>query len=231
MGQLSPSFRLKRCEPGIAHGADAPEIQFGNRKARPVHAEIHCGGEFTSTGIAFEDYSRMQTRRRKFAGGRRLDTPEWSLDNRKLREVIVNYLETRVYSKKRRQSIRGSLIQRLNAVEHELRYRRAARLSEIMRKLCNEFVAEKRKPNRDLARLRQLQIEIRNLDTTRRFERSAAAMVAAVVYLYYRAGQDSVSVSTELGITPMHVRQMLWRLNRVAKLASQGIVKPKSLNV
>ena len=42
--------------------------------------------------------------------------------------------------------------------------------------------------------------------------------MAGMVYLYYRAGMDSVGVASELGIKPQHVRQTIWRLHRTADL-------------
>lgn len=63
------------------------------------------------------------------------------------------------------------------------------------------------------------EVEIEGLDTFLRYtERDGGAgVIAAVVYLYYRAGMDSVGVGEELGLKPPHVRQILWRLNETFK--------------
>jgi len=74
-----------------------------------------------------------------------------------------------------------------------------------------EFDAEKK-------RKRELEIEIEGLDTYLRItENGSADIVAAIVYLYYRAGFDSVGVGAELALKPPHVRQTLWRLHDTAK--------------
>jgi hypothetical protein len=224
MGQtFSPNFSLKKLPPGSAHGADAITPQFGDRRQNPVGpAGIDADGDVTSrTHIAFEDFARMQVRRRSQPNrGRRNGTPEWALNDKKLREVIVTYLEARVGRGRKNDRPdppkAGSLVQRMNAVEHALRYELPARRCATMTKLCRELVEERKKTKPDEDRLRQLRIEIQNLDTTIRFERSAPAFVAAIVFYYYRAGMDSVGIGSEIGMSPMHIRQTLWRLNRIA---------------
>lgn len=63
--------------------------------------------------------------------------------------------------------------------------------------------------------VRMLEIQILNLDTdlVLTARDGGAAAVAAVVYLYYRNGWDSVAVAEELGFKPPHIRQLLWRMN------------------
>jgi len=58
------------------------ELQFANRRAFPVHAEYGADHEWTSTGIGFEEYSRMQTSARVLAPGRQLETPSWAVNDR-----------------------------------------------------------------------------------------------------------------------------------------------------
>ena len=62
----------------------------------PVHVQSHGNGEFSSTGISYEDYKRMSTQqhRTKFSGRQSL-APEWALNNEQLREVIVFCMEQR----------------------------------------------------------------------------------------------------------------------------------------
>lgn len=79
-------------------------------------------------------------------------------------------------------------------------------------------------------RLRQLEIEIEGIDTYLRIsENGGADIIAAIVYLYYRTGLDSVGVGSELGLKPPHIRQTLWRLHQTAKkLEASGILKDVS---
>ena len=95
MATLAPCFSMKKCPPGIAHGADRPEVQFADRKKNPVHADFGADGEISSTGIAFEDYSRCQVRIRKMSGERRLPTPSWAFDYAQQRELLARFWEQR----------------------------------------------------------------------------------------------------------------------------------------
>jgi hypothetical protein len=73
------------------------------------------------------------------------------------------------------------------------------------------FEAEKK-------RRRELEIEIEGIDTYLRYTTTGGAdVIAAVVYLYFRAAIDSVGVGTELGLKPPHVRQTIWRLYQTAR--------------
>lgn len=61
-------------------------------------------------------------------------------------------------------------------------------------------------------------IEIEGIDTYLRYTQTGGAgVVAAIVWLYYRVGMDSVGVGAELGLKPPHIRQTLWRLHETAK--------------
>ncbi|MFZ2050453.1 MAG: hypothetical protein WAU69_05915 [Solirubrobacteraceae bacterium] len=66
---------------------------------------------------------------------------------------------------------------------------------------------------------RDWQIEIEGLDSLLRYSNgpsAGAGTIAAVAFLYYRVGYDSVGVGMELGIKPPHVRQLLYRLHETA---------------
>lgn len=66
-------------------------------------------------------------------------------------------------------------------------------------------------------RKRELEIQIEALDTYLRYTPDGGAgTIAAIVYLYYRAGLDSVGVGIELKLKPPHIRQILWRLYSTA---------------
>lgn len=220
--------------------------QFADRKQNPVSAHITSDG-WVSTGISFEDYNRCQVRVKKTAGERRLPTPEWAMNNYKLRRVIVTFMEERAFSKKEREKIKGSLKNRLEKAKTKILSRRPKML-DVMKKLCLEYVEiktkglnpeisdrdwnlSKKQPYMEFAegearyvdemkRRRQLEIEIEGIDTYLRYtEHGGADVVAAIVYFYYRVGLDSVGVGAELGLKPPHIRQTLWRLHRAAERA------------
>lgn len=202
-----------------------PEVQFQDDfdlRNRPVHAEFGAYGEVTSTGISFDDYSRMQVRQRKVAGARRMAPPPYASNDAALRKVLVAYLERRAFSKKQRELLTPcSEIQAINRAEQLLRSRRKRSLEQTLSRLSHEYVALKKESGpmslercqAKAKRQKILETQIRNVDTTLRLNRSIAAVVAGVIYYYYRVGMDSVGVSSELGMTPIHARQLLKRVN------------------
>ena len=218
---------------------------FGSRRAKPVSKE---------TGIAFEDYKRMGVQVRRQSGERKLPTPEWALNDRKLRKVLVTAMEERAGIKRPQ----GNLKSRLALAEEVIRSQRP-RLIATLTRLCKTYVEIKGTrtylpeesdqrvillaqemfgavclPLADddsgngaataRALLRHLkqedyEVEIEGIDTFLRYteQDGGAGVLAASVYLYYRAGMDSVGVGEELGLKPPHVRQILWRLNETFK--------------
>jgi hypothetical protein len=151
----------------------------------------------------------MHVNSRALFAGRKLETPTWALNDAQLREVIVRALETRAHL-----AIRdGDLATRLKRAQVEIRAQRQYQIADFWRiqKRCL-----RRKRPQCIARWRR---EIENLDTYLRTTANdgGAALLAACVYFYYRVGLDSVAVGREVGIKPPHVRQIIWRLNRIAE--------------
>jgi hypothetical protein len=225
------------------------------RKKLPVSAKVTATG-WLSNGIDFTDFSRMQTTTRKIAGERRLPTPAWALSNPMLRRVLVRFLEERAFSKKERLAVRkkAGLKERLDNARKRIVSKRPNAML-VLDRLCTEYVEIKNKglkpgitdkewneskpqPFFDFAegearyqdekkRIKQLESEIEGIDTYLRIsENGGADIVAAVIYLYYRTGYDSVGVGEELGIKPPHVRQTIYRLHQTAKrLEAEGKFK------
>jgi hypothetical protein len=218
--------------------------QFAGRREHPVSAHITANG-WISNGIDFDSYSRMSTQTRKQSGERRLPTPLWAMNNPMLRRVLVHFMEERAFSRKERQSLRGGLKERLDRAAARIITKRPATML-VLDKLCGEYVEIKDKGLKpgmtdaewnvskaqpfigfaegeprfqdEQKRIRQLEIEIEGIDTYLRIsENGGADVVAAIVYLYYRTGLDSVGVGSELGLKPPHIRQTLWRLHQTAK--------------
>lgn len=216
------------------------ETQFANRREYPVNAR-HTVEGWVSTGIAFEDYARMNTQQRKQSGERRLPTPTWSVNDKLLRELLVVFMEERAGLRKKQK---GTLTERLERAKVAVINQRP-RLIAVLTRLGAEYVTLKRlgldptttdeqwnasrhqpyivccageaKFVAEKKRKRELEIEIEGIDTYLRYTANGGAdVIAAVVYLYYRSGLDSVGVGSELGLKPPHVRQTLWRLHQTA---------------
>lgn len=179
------------------------------------------------TKLSYNDLASMQISTRGFAGDRRLPTPMWALNNRLLRKLLVTFMESRVGKKGK-----GTLLQRL-AQAREAVIAQHKRLNASLDALCTEYYEMKSghaAPDpatipsmlfpemavhyASALRQRALEIEIEGIDTYLRYTRTGGVdVLAALVYLYYRVGLDSVNVADELGLKPPHVRQLLYRLN------------------
>lgn len=228
--------------------------QFAGRRSHPVEAHVTVDG-WVGNGISYEDYSRMSTQSRKSSGERRLPTPIWAINNPLLRRVLVTFMEERAFSKKERARLKGGQKERLERAKAKIMSKRPD-IMRVMDNLCAQFVDIKQKglnPNitdkewneqarqpfmefaegearyvDEQKRLRQLEIEIEGIDTYLRYtENGGADVVAAIVYLYYRTGLDSVGVASELGLKSPHIRQTLWRLHNTARrMEVAGELKP-----
>ena len=77
-----------------------------------------------------------------------------------------------------------------------------------MRKFCFE-----RLETEDPKRRRQLEIEIKSLDTFLRTAEQGPALIVGIIYFYYGVGYPSHEVGSALGIRPVSVRQLLNRLH------------------
>src|SRR5579883_1598202 len=193
----------------------------------PVAAEFHGQDEWSSPGLSYEDYERMYTHTRKLDSGRRYATPAWALNDLALREIITRYVEARV-SSRNRQTIAavGNLNARLEAAQKLLAQRRPM-LIATLDGLSKTYVAIKNSQQPYAARLRSLQVEIENLDTQLIVNDSLAAKLAGVIHLYFRMGFNSVATADELGLKPPHVRQMCYKM---AKIAESLGYKPEPLS-
>lgn len=185
--------------------------QFQGRHQHPVHANF-IAGEWQSSGIAFEDYARFNTRNHKPSNERRLPTPDWAVNDDKLRELLVVHLERR-----------AGLVQKQPGTQTERLARAVARLKgsapakiAIIKKLNHEYATLKRSYPRH-PRLKILERELENLDTQLHFIQRPAEIICGIVYYYFRARLDSVGTALALGLKPPAVRQTIWRLRRTSR--------------
>jgi hypothetical protein len=199
------------------------EIQFANRRSFPVHAEYGADGEWSSTGLDFSDYSRMQTTVRAVAPGRQLETPTWATNNMQLRELLVAFLEERAFPHKA-GLLTGTLTERLARAQGKLIANCGKTLIPTIDRLCKRLVALKQSApltQETQKQIRLLEQQIENVDTRLRFEQKDGGTLLAlgVAYFYFRLGMASVSVGKQLGAKPPHIRQVVWRLRQTwAKL-------------
>jgi len=174
--------------------------QFANRKIKSLQ-------------LSFDDMARahvLHVADKK--PGRRLPTPDWAMSDEALREVLAFYLEGRLFLRSSDGTPHERLAKCRAAAElHVVRKRRQ------LQKMIEKYREFARLPSRESGNLRLLEQQIGNLDTEIFIAAKLPEIVCSAAYLYHRLCWNSVSVAEHLGITPCHVRQILYRLRRAAE--------------
>lgn len=226
---------------------------FAGRRSHAVSIE---------SGISFSDYARMHVMRRARVQERRLPTPVWAVRDDWLRILLVTYLEERFYCKPlsgidlatrlalarqsalyyapRKQELLNDWLDDYHAISKsqfsnltdEQVMEIFLALHEVQGQLPIDIEVARNYITRK--KLRDLEIQIQNIDTDLVLtEKGHAEVIAAVVYLYYRLGWDSVTVAEQLGLKSPHVRQVLARLHSTwkASLAHLENKKPEPTDI
>lgn len=206
------AVRVTYCPPGSARNAffDTPH-DSSFRRHRPVHLpSLDEEGTF-ERGIDHSDYGRMNTY--YHLGGsrnRRLSTPEWALSETATRRVLLAFMEGRVFSKRAREALTGSERERFVVAMARMKQRTDA-MMKVVDRLCDEYCAAV-----DGDRRRILQLEIDVLDKQIQLAGRPDVLIA-IVHGYHRQRLTSRELAEKLAMTDAHIRQLLFRLNKVAK--------------
>jgi len=177
----------------------------------------YAGGDRweNTSGLSFEDYTKCHKTGNKLFSSRRFETPDWALGDSKTATVIVAYLENRalsyVQSKQRREDGRLTLASRLKYAESVLLERNKS-VERTVTDLCERYVALKSSPTPDPAVIKRLETLISNQDSIILFNRRPAAIVASLIYNYFRMGESSVATASVIGLRAPAVRQLVRRL-------------------
>ncbi len=209
------------CPPMPARNAclDQPDASHFHRQ-RAVHLpEKTVDGTFAPR-LSWDELSFCQTQRRCQNGdsSRRLPTPDWVLNDNRLSAVCIRFLEIRASLRKKQP---GTKKERLFRAWERLKAQGEKQL-KILDKLCTEYVASNNPPRR-----RELEIQIRNLDTTIRVS-AQPWVIAAVLRAYYRERLNACQIGERFGFSAPHVRQLLHRLSLLEKRMSMGADKRSS---
>lgn len=220
---------------------------FDGRRVRAVSKE---------TGLSFADFNFFHVQRREKLE-RRLPTPEWSLRDEWLRELIVVYLENRFYIRPNTSLTLGERCEVAKTAAERVAPVKRASLRKWLQQYTilaaarnkelsdEEVIAIYARMNdgqptydADFARevitattLQNLDIQIQNVDTDLVLTaKGHAAFVTAIVYLYYRMNYDSVTVAEYLKLKSPHVRQVLARLHATWDKHLRSKFEPKKSN-
>lgn len=214
---------------------------FADRRAKAVKATRTKEG-WDTTGISFADFGSMHVHHREKVQERRLPTPKWAVHDELLRELLCTYLEERFYVRntdalthvERLKSARAAaeaycpykriLLKNWLADYHtisihgrrDLTDEQAIDVFTQLKEVGGQLPLDADVARDYLSRkkLHDLEIQIQNIDTDIVLtERGHAEVIAAIVYLYYRLGWDSVTCAEQLKLKSPHVRQVLARLH------------------
>jgi len=186
--------------------------QFAGRRTKAVKATQTREG-WDTPGIAHADFASMHIHRRKEVA-RRLPKPEWAMNDKDLRRVVLLYCEGRLYI---HPPADASDAERLKAIDARAKAVFPVKELELAR-LLKQYNELSQDPNADKERVRRLAILVQNRDSIIQIlKRGLPALVMSVVFQSYRLGRDSSTVAQELGIKPPMVRIWLYRMNRLAK--------------
>jgi hypothetical protein len=187
----------------------------------PVHSSF-IGGEIKSTGIAFEDYTRMGMERHSLSSWRRYAVPVWAINDDQLCAVLARSMEERAGFRKGQA---GMDKERMARAQQQLEKMRPELVARIDR-LCARFVAAKRE-GADNVTVALYGQKVEEVDTQLRLLSDISKILAGVVYFYWRCGYTSVETGQQLGLKPPHIRCMLFKLIETA--AELGYAPPEPI--
>src|SRR5580692_7010685 len=110
----TPEPIITHCPPGAARGAVLDEFVHMKQK-RPVSATFRGRDEWESPGLCFSDYERCSKIRYKLNSGRK-HSPPWVHDDKKLRAVLVRYVEVRACFQRQQSGTESERLQRAQTV-------------------------------------------------------------------------------------------------------------------
>lgn len=150
---------------------------------------------------------------------RRNQIPDWALNETKLRDVILYFVEGRAYSA-RTTRCNGTAEERLQDALKHLASRKTYK-EFLLTEQCKRLV-EMKNAGASRAEWRKLQQEIEGMDTELLWLGQEDKLAIGVAYRYYRLGMNSSEIGKEMGLKPPHVRQVIWRLNKYGARIAAG---------
>lgn len=215
------------CPPAPAHSLLPADPQFHKHYNVPVEAHAEAGGELvSSTGISFDDFSRMQCLTKK-PTQRRKPIPPYATDPDAMRRLLVRFMEVRAFGNRKYGPMSGSDAYRLRRAHMKL-MADVPRLDALATSLCHRYVEGKRN-GADAAWLKRMESEIEGIDTQIIIARYTPRIVVGVIWRSYCLHEHSVAVAEKLGLKPPACRQLLNRLRKVWERLQAEDAPPSSV--
>jgi hypothetical protein len=191
------------------------------KEQMPVSARFMGQDTWVGTGISFGDFNFIQTSTKKLFAARRFAVPDWAVNDAMLRKVICEATIQRANGSKHwRASLPKDERERIRLAE-SLLVSRVPSLEKQIDGLCDEYCALRR-TGADPVRQKKLEALISNVDSQLIVNRQPAAIIASIVYLYFRLGLSSVGVAEIIGLSAPAVRQQVYRIWQVADCIGYG---------
>jgi len=187
----------------------------------PVHlTEQNEDGSYQD-GLSFDDYSRAHQFGHKLFASRSSNPPSWAVNLRELSLLFARFLECRA----------GIHCPRIDTPERRIVYAQNKILRNTpMRVAALEKLVAERMASTDEERRHVLEIQIRTLDGQLCVDQRGPALIAGVVWYFFRCGFSAPETSAALKgiLSPVGVRQMAHRLEQLwQKMQSGQDKKPK----
>ena len=142
---------------------------------------------------------------------RRLPDPLWVMDDARMKDVVLSYLERMFYVRHTEDLAHDERIVLINAATK----RQLVFLERKLDDLLKRYNEDSKTGSKEY--LRRLHIEIQNMDSRIVIlRRGIVAVMFAAVHYYYKLGWNSVVVAEELGMKAPAVRMWMFRLNHLA---------------
>ena len=180
----------------------------------PVEAHPTADG-YESTGLSFDDYSRCQISSHGSFESRPVTPPSWAVNLRELSLLLARFLELRA----------GIHAPRIDKPERRIVYAQNKILKATPKWIASldKLIAE-RMASTDPERRRVLETQIRSLDGRLVIDQRGPALIAGVIFYFFRCGYSAPETSAALKgiISNVAIRQMAFRLERLWKLMQSG---------
>jgi len=176
----------------VDYGLRFDRFQFDGRRARAVRR--YSSRDENVTGLSYEDYAHMGQQKRGGASALHF-IPDFTQNDKQLRLVLAQYAWQYIGGNTTR--VPDSFVENWQALK-QLVDARTARGNKLT-KNCSDAQRAQYEAYRKSASGKWLE------------------RLAGVAYRTWRLRQDSVACADALGITPMAVRQIRWRILRTAE--------------
>ena len=173
---------------------------------------VHRGGCIGFDDLRSKGGSMRFVRSKAGIGHRRkFTTPEWALSNASLRQVVLHYMELKVFSKKNISKIKEKDERKRFHSAIQALFDQQEHLQSYIKRCCDAFVAAETAAYKD-----KLAVQIANLDKRLILATRPETAYQLAVNFYRREMNSTLCAAESEVLTPWGARQIIRRLNLAA---------------